>query len=126
MGLDMYISAEKNGRSKEIAYFRKRPSIHGWMETLWEERGCPMPDGEEVGGSAFGSSFNGIPLELSAGDIKRLEEDIRGSKLPYDTVGFFFGKDEPNEDDRREDLEVIKKVKGYLKRGWSIIYNSWW
>ena len=124
MGLDMFIYANKEDRTKELVYFRKRPAIHGWMEHLFEEKGRPGWDGEEDPWHL--GIFNGIPLELTLEDVEKLERDIKDYKLPYETRGFFFGEDEPNEEDKMEDLKVMAKIKRHLKRGWKIIYNSSW
>ena len=52
MGLDMYAYvADKAGRevdSRELAYWRKHPNLHGWMERLAESKNL------EYG------SFNGV------------------------------------------------------------------
>ena len=51
MGLDQYATARKGEArtddegytyyedSKELAYWRKHPSLQGWMEDLWIEKG---------------------------------------------------------------------------------------
>ena len=41
----------KVSKPQELAYWRKHPNLHGWMEMLWEQKGG-------VG------TFNGIELEL--------------------------------------------------------------
>ena len=95
----------------EIAYWRKHPNLHGWMENLYRERGG-------------GKSFNGIELELTLEDIDRLEADIQASHLP-ETAGFFFG--DPSDDYYREnDLEFIKAARTHLFLGLKVFYNSSW
>ena len=41
----------------EIAYWRKHPNLHGWMQRLWERKGKP--------GGYDDDRFNGIELELN-------------------------------------------------------------
>ena len=95
----------------EIAYWRKHPNLHGWMENLYRERG-----GE--------GQFNGDELELFAEDLDRLEQDILDSQLP-ETSGFFFG--DPSDDYYRDDdLKFIKEARTYLFLGLRVFYNSSW
>jgi len=42
---------------REIAYWRKHPNLHGWMERLWNHR--------TTDGGWGGHTFNGIELELT-------------------------------------------------------------
>ena len=142
MGLDMYAYvAARDGQQKEfwdggdfdketgdyvnakvtkpieIAYWRKHPNLHGWMEELWQSKGCPRDNDEDV-------SFNGIELELTWEDIDMLEEDIEQGALPG-TSGFFFG--DPADDYYREDdLKFIKEARAQLFLGLRVFYNSSW
>jgi len=99
---------------QEIAYWRKHPNLHGWMEKLAEKKGLQY------------NSFNGVELELTWDDIKQLEEDIRnGTMAELNTEGFFFGK--PSDDYYKEhDLKfcVDAKAELFLKR--KVFYNSSW
>jgi hypothetical protein len=98
----------------EIAYWRKHPNLHGWMEQLWRSKD---PNAGE-------DSFNGVELELTWEDLMLLEQDILSGRLP-DTTGFFFG--EPADDYYREqDLEFVKKAKAELFVGLRVFYNSSW
>ena len=100
----------------EIAYWRKHPNLHGWMEQLWERKG--YPGGNEI------SSFNGIELELTWDDLDKLERDIRQGRLP-DTKGFFFGN--PSSDHYYEqDLEFVNNAKAEVFLGLKVFYNSSW
>jgi len=132
MGLDMYAyAAAKAGQNteywesynfetekssvdkpREIAYWRKHPNLHGWMEDLYRERG----------GEA--EMFNGVELELFWEDIEQLEEDITNGRLPS-TTGFFFGD---NSDDyyRSQDLEFIRQARAEIFTGLKVFYNSSW
>ena len=143
MGLDMYAySASRSGQYKdhwdqghyddvstpgefvspvtkpaEIAYWRKHPNLHGWMEQLWEEKGRPDAESDI-------ETFNGIELELTREDIDRLELDIKEGTLP-NTTGFFFG--EPSDNEYYEaDLEFVKNARAELFLGLKVFYNSSW
>lgn len=135
MGLDMYAyAAARAGQSKEywdssewdqetedykstvtkpieIAYWRKHPNLHGWMEQLYRNRG-----GE--------GDFNGDELELTWEDIDMLENDIKEGALPG-TSGFFFG-DPADEYYREDDLRFIKEARSQLFLGLKVFYNSSW
>ena len=131
MGLDMYAYvATKSGaqeeyyeevnangtatQPRELAYWRKHPNLHGWMEQLWRSRNS---DADEY-------SFNGIELELTWQDIDLLEQDILNNQLPG-TTGFFFGN--PADDYYREqDLEFVKNARAELFVGLKVFYNSSW
>ena len=101
-------------RPVEIAYWRKHPHLHGWMEQLWQGRSNPGPD----------AVFNGIELELSREDIDRLEQDILHGQLP-ETQGFFFG-DNASDHYRQQDLEFVKNARAELFIGLRVFYNSSW
>lgn len=142
MGLDMYAyAAARDGQQKEfwadgdfdkesgdyvnakvtkpieIAYWRKHPNLHGWMEELWRSKGAPADDDDDT-------MFNGVELELTWEDIDMLEEDIEQGALPG-TSGFFFG--DPADDYYREDdLKFIKEARAQLFLGLRVFYNSSW
>jgi hypothetical protein len=98
-------------RPREIAYWRKHPNLHGWMQKLWEAKG----------GSG---DFNGDELELTWEDIDELEKAVKKRKLPT-TSGFFFGN--PNDDYYYDhDLEFIKNARAELFLGLKVFYNSSW
>ena len=64
--------ADKAGReadSRELAYWRKHPNLHGWMERLAESKNL------EYG------SFNGVELELTWADIDALEQAVTHKQL---------------------------------------------
>ena len=108
-----YVNPAVN-RPVEIAYWRKHPHLHGWMEQLWHSRSNPGPD----------AVFNGIELELFREDIDRLEQDIQDGQLP-ETRGFFFG-DDASEYYRLQDIEFIKNARAELFLGLRVFYNSSW
>jgi hypothetical protein len=104
----------KIGPPREIAYWRKHPSLQGWMERLWIENGRP----------GIATTFNGVELELTWEDIERLEQDVIAGTLPA-TSGFFFGN-ESNDYYRDTDLEFIRNAKTELFMGLKVFYNSSW
>lgn len=133
MGLDSYayvragaISDEQREfnhfgeSSRELAYWRKHPNLHGWMEQLWREKGCPNGDVD----NRDDWTFNGIELELVWEDLDRLEEDIKNGRLPA-TSGFFFGN---ASDDYylADDLAFVQKARAELFMGLKVFYNSSW
>ena len=129
MGLDMYAyvatkpgaqeeyyeEVNANGTAtqpRELAYWRKHPNLHGWMEQLYYDKGGGV------------DSFNGVELELTWDDIDLLENDILNNQLPS-TSGFFFGTDA---DDyyKEEDLQFVKNARAELFMGLRVFYNSSW
>jgi len=123
MGLDQYAySIDSEGNKREIAYWRKHPNLQGWMESLWQIKGCPNnhEDSDPMGLS----NFNCIPLELDDEDIDCLENAIVGKKLP-ETGGFFFG-DDSDDYYREQDLEFVNKARLALDSGDKVYYDSWW
>jgi len=118
MGLDMYAytaakeQADYETSQREIAYWRKHPNLHGWMERLAKSKNV------EYG------TFNGVELELTWQDLDELERAVTHDQLPS-TQGFFFG----NESDdfyKEQDLEFIKKARAELFMGLKVFYNSSW
>lgn len=103
----------EGGTSKpiELAYWRKHPSLHGWMEQLYRKRGGT-------------SEFNGVELELSWDDIDELERAVIHGKLPF-TEGFFFGKPADNVY-YEDDLKFCKDAKAEIFLGFKVFYNSSW
>jgi len=100
-------------RPRELAYWRKHPNLHGWMQRLWENK-CGT------------SEFNGDELELTWEDIELLEQDIlNGTVAKLGTRGFFFG--DPADDYYREqDLAFVRNAKAELFLGLRVFYNSSW
>jgi hypothetical protein len=97
--------------SEDLAYWRKHPDLHGWMEELYRRKG-----GTEV-------SFNGDPVVLTERDLDELRIAVLTRSLPS-TQGFFFG--ESKEEINFEDLEFIEKAKQAIKEGYTIFYDSSW
>jgi len=121
MGLDMFAytasksqadpDSEQRGQ-REIAYWRKHPNLHGWMERLAQEKNVDY------------DSFNGVELELTWEDLEALEQAVQDNALPA-TTGFFFGSS--SDDEYREtDLAFIRKAKAELFIGLRVFYDSSW
>lgn len=120
MGLDMYaFSVAKDStpqgkpETKELAYWRKHPNLHGWMENLWRARTGNQTD-----------AFNCTDVELTLEDLEALENAILLKDLPS-TQGFFFGS-EADEYYKKQDLQFIKEAKADLFCGLKVFYSSWW
>ena len=96
--------------TEEIAYWRKHPDLHGWMENLYREKG-----GRE-------KSFNGDPVVLTLADLDRLEDDILGENLP-ETTGFFFGESGGMS---LKDLEFVLDARKAIQEGDTVYYDSSW
>ena len=129
MGLDQYaysrpVGVESDGgeNNEEIAYWRKHNRLHGYMESLYQDKG------NELGQQAFGNDFNCVELELTLSDIEQLEAFIEFKNLP-ETNGFFFGGDSYEEYDeyyKEDDLNFIANARQALADGKQVFYNSWW
>ena len=137
MGLDMYAYAAQKGqhdqywenydfekdassvaKPREVAYWRKHPNLHGWMEQLWRYKmQAENRDPDQ-------HTFNGIELELDWQDIDELEQDVVNNNLPQ-TNGFFFGND-ADEHYKETDLEFVKRARAELFLGLKVFYNSSW
>ena len=130
MGLDQYAYArpaeldrgEDGENNEELAYWRKHNRLHGWMESLYRDKG------NEVTEEGFGNSFNCVEVELTESDIEQLEAHIENKSLP-DTGGFFFGNDsyDDYEEYRKEnDVQFISDARQAIQEGKKVFYNSWW
>lgn len=109
-------------RPREIAYWRKHPNLQGWMEQLWIRK--LAAEGKTPEESQWGSSFNGVELELTYEDLDELERAVTHGQLPH-TGGFFFGNN-ADEHYREADLEFIKNARAELFFGLKVFYNSSW
>ena len=106
-----YVNTKVN-KPREIAYWRKHPNLHGWMETLAEQKKLKY------------DSFNGVEMELTAEDLDALERDVKKRQLPA-TSGFFFG----NNSDQHyydSDLAFVKAARTEMFMGLKVFYNSSW
>lgn len=132
MGLDMYAWKTKsedlrqeNENDVDLANWRKHNRLHGFMQMLWEEQGCPNPNGD------IPETFNCVPIELDEIDLNRLQKYIKEKNLP-DTQGFFFGQDSYDYDTEEVkeqdayDLLFVKNGLQAIKDGYKVVYDSWW
>ena len=109
-------------KPRELAYWRKHPNLHGWMEQLWVRK--LAAEGKTPDTGDFGSTFNGVELELNADDLDELERAVTHGQLPS-TRGFFFG-DGADDYYRESDLSFIKNARAELFFGLKVFYNSSW
>ncbi len=113
---------DKVTQPRELAYWRKHPNLQGWMESLWKRK--MHEANRDIEESDWGSSFNGIELELTAEDLDALERAVKKRQLPK-TSGFFFGEDS-DQHYYEHDLEFIKNARAELFMGLKVFYNSSW
>lgn len=113
--------ANSVAKPREIAYWRKHPNLHGWMEQLWIAKGRP---GFDESTADRDPTFNGIELELTHTDLDELERAVTHKQLPS-TRGFFFG-DDADEHYYESDLNFIKNARAELFCGLKVFYNSSW
>jgi hypothetical protein len=134
MGLDMYVYAKKTDladdvqvdfdvdyhwQDDEICYWRKHPNLHGWMQSLYLEKGGQSED-----------VFNGDNVRLTDDDVDALEKAIYEDALPF-TQGFFFGQSpekgkEYYEIRKARDLECVELMRDALCQGLTVWYTSSW
>ena len=132
MGLDMNAYAiDENGEEKYLAEWRKHNRLQGWMQELWESKGCP--NAKEDG------DFNCVELQLNAQDIDELEDAILTMSMP-ESDGFFWGSDsytwdnegkgtEEIQDDyyyKEQDLDFLKEAHKMLDKGYRVFYSCWY
>ena len=126
MGLDMYAFSTKAKPKTEVdfetknfepqdevAYWRKHPNLHGWMQNLYDMKGGTSSD------------FNGDCVVLDSEDLDNLEDDIKAGNLP-DTSGFFFGESSNSDEENENDLLFVTKAREAISEGKTVYYTSWW
>ena len=93
MGLDQYAYSRPPRKRNsdddvQLMEWRKHNRLQGWMEQLWNDKGCPnaQTEGDEMG------DFNCVELQLTKQDIDNLEYAIENFELP-EANGFFWGSD---------------------------------
>lgn len=119
------LSAKKVVEPREIAYWRKHPNLHGWMERRWlAKKNIPADKADQFIYQQEPPTFNGIELELNWQDLDDLEQAVTKRRLPA-TRGFFFG-DNSDQLYYQKDLEFIKKARAELFLGLKVFYNSSW
>jgi len=111
MGLDQFGFARKSGQKDiEIMSWRKHANLEGWMAGLYRERGGKK-------------EFNCVELKLTENDLKNLVRRMENGGLNK-SEGFFWG--ESTEGDTLDTKQFIEKAREYIKKGYEIIYTSWW
>lgn len=111
-GVDVEVATKEDAATRvELAYWRKHPNLHGWMERLYREKG----------GAA--EVFNVVGVRLVEADLDALQAAVESGALPP-TDGFFFGKSDGSE--KPDDLAFIAKAREAIKDGLVVYYTSWW
>ncbi len=93
----------------QIAYRRKHPNLHGWVEQLYRSN---------VGNAEI---FNCEPMPIDAEDLDALARALDESGLP-ETTGFFFGVTCP--EDIELDRAFIAAARAALADGAFVFYDS--
>ena len=139
MGLDQYAYArpprKRNGDDDiQIGEWRKHNRLQGWMQQLWEDKGCPNAriEDDEMG------DFNCVELQLTKQDIDNLEYAIENFELP-EANGFFWGSDSYFWNDENDepfpenhywykdaDLSFVKEARKMLDSKYRIYYSCWY
>jgi len=134
MGLDMYVYAKKTDLTEnvqvdfdvdydwekdQICYWRKHPNLHGWMQSLYYEKG-----GESD------RAFNGDNVRLTVEDLDALERAIEEDALPF-TQGFFFGQSPEKDDEyyekrKAQDIKCVEQMRNALDNRQTVWYTSSW
>lgn len=100
--------------NKDFGYWRKFNHLHGWMNSLYDNKGGKDP------------MFNCNTVRLMPVDIDRLEVMAK-SKALVPTGGFFFGSgDDFSDDDKEEVLSFVKLARSAFAEDKAVIYDSWW
>ena len=119
-----YVNTKVN-KPREIAYWRKHPNLHGWMEQLWRDKKyLVQPTNASAPVQSDSDTFNGIEIELTAEDLDELERAVVHKKLPS-TRGFFFGE-KADQFYHDKDLAFIKAARIEMFMGLKVFYNSSW
>lgn len=139
MGLDQYAYSRPPRKRNsdddvQLMEWRKHNRLQGWMQQLWENKGCPnaQTEGDEMG------DFNCVELQLTAQDIDDLEYAINNFEFP-EANGFFWGSDSyfwNNEDDepfpeneywyKENDLMFVESARKALDNKHRIYYSCWY
>jgi hypothetical protein len=139
MGLDQYGFArpprKRNSEDDiQIGEWRKHNRLQGWMQQLWEDKGCPnaRTEGDEMG------DFNCVELQLTKADLDALEYAINNFEFP-EANGFFWGSDsyfwndendEPFPDNeywyKESDLIFVEEARKMLDKKWRVYYSCWY
>lgn len=109
--LKVYSKDEKVIQTEELYYWRKFNALHGWMESLYREKG----------GTAL--SFNCNSVRLTNDDLLRLERETDALKP---VAGFFFGVQEIYPEDLESIADFISNARAAIAEGKAVYYDSWW
>lgn len=131
--LDMYVFAKKTDltddvqvdfdvdyhwQDDELCYWRKHPILHGWMQSLYYQKGGEMEE------------YTGGKLRLTAEDLDSLEKAIEENTLPFIqgvSIGQFSEKGvEDYEIRKAHDLECVERMRDALCQGLTVWYTSSW
>jgi hypothetical protein len=129
MGLDMYaytsrredlvdpqaqtdLELKPDAKPGELHYWRKLNALHGWMRSLYRDKG-----GKDL-------DFNCNTVRLDPADLDRLEAEMYDLKPK---PGFFFGPQEFTADDVDRDVKpFLVKAREAHAAGLVVFYDSWW
>ena len=135
MGLDMYAYARPPRKRNsdddvQIGEWRKHNRLQGWMQQLWESKGCPNANEE--------GDFNCVELQITRADLYNLKDDIVNFNLP-ESNGFFWGSDsyfwtdendEPFPDNeywyKSSDLSFVEEAHKMLDKKYRVFYSCWY
>ena len=91
MGLDQYAYSRPPRKRNsdddvQLMEWRKHNRLQGWMQQLWENKGCPnaQTEGDEMG------DFNCVELQLTAQDIVTLNQIPINSYSDPTTISISF------------------------------------
>ncbi len=115
MGLDMWLNAKKKDSDEKqiaIGYWRKHPDLHDYIGSLYYKKG----------GTA--EYFNGVEYILTKEEIEEIIKLSIDRKLPKSIGGFYFGETEDKDND--DTVKLMNEALEYMKKGYEIIYDSWW
>lgn len=119
MGLDMYLLARKdeNDQCTRIHYWRKHHSLHNLMESIWINKGKPLPEGAALldGHTIDEVEFNCLPLELTDDDLQDIVKKLKSKSVSKELS--FFSEDY---------VRIINKARTMIKDGYHVYYDSWW
>ena len=117
MGLDMHLTGEKftmpdwehpendemvdgfrlKNRELDLGYWRKHPDLHGFIVQTFA-----------------GGVDNCQRVQLTVSNIEEIISAIRDDNLPP-TEGFFFGKSENDDEQKKETIEFLTKAIEWAK-----------